>query len=452
MQVKLLLYMGWGTTLRNRIIILIIWILVISMPAYAENIIFMDRFNEDLSAWIEDETGGIISIMTVNYSPKMTLSDTSGSQLISATRSYSEPTELYIVEFDMKITSDGNVLKAQLLSTADSIIAEIDLGSTNDTASFDTDNATASTVSWSNNIYKQVIFVVDVLNNDIACYVSQDDNTYGSLQIVGAAKSYSGTAITKIRFTTNDSATTTGYVDEVRVYIPDIAIIGDSISDGKSLWSTHPEYPAGRMGSSEDETSSPSYQLALLIDSNTWVGNRGFGGSRLDGGTYPSVDDYIQSSVIDQGFKKVIISAGHNDIMNSDTLAIMQTDLNSIISRLQSGGITGSNICLCTIAPSGYIDTSGERAVLDSYNDWVVTRATEIGAVVADNYTALKSSGDPYALNAAYNGGDNTHLNKTGSGVMAQTIYNSRYWKFGYLIMGLSGNINLGSGATINLQ
>ena len=37
------------------------------------------------------------------------------------------------------------------------------------------------------------------------------------------------------------------YLDEIKIYTPNLAIIGDSITDGKRMWSTHPAYPEGIM-------------------------------------------------------------------------------------------------------------------------------------------------------------------------------------------------------------
>ena len=415
------------------IIVLLIGLASIA-TAVTGNLRFMDKFNGNLSAWTTSASGGTVTIVTQNNSPKLKLSDTSRSASVSVTHSYTEPPELYIIEFDMKMVADGDVVKAQLLSSDDAIIAEVDLGSTSDTVSFDTDNATASMKTWANDVYKQVIFVIDVANDDITCYISGASHTYYPLDIVGAAKSYSGTAIAKLRFTTTDAAQAVAYIDEVRIFTPDIAIIGDSIADGKPMWSADPAYP-NRLLTAEDETSPPSYQLSQKIEGTTrvpssvWVSDRAWGGTRFKDNSQPNCCDMYghMQKVLDQGFKTIILCAGHNDITQGDDATKIEGDLNQIIKIVQKAGITGSHIVLCTIPPALSINTTSERKAMDTYNSWIVTRAGELGAKLADIYTALKDDKDPYILKAAYNKSDGTHLTVLGSNVLAGSIYNAMF-------------------------
>jgi lysophospholipase L1-like esterase len=408
----------------NKLILIILLLIPLNSFGFS-SVIFMDRFNDDLSGWSLDETGGSVSIVTQDYSPKMKLNDTSGVDAVSAVKSFTEGGDNYLIEYDEKIITDGDVCIMELLDASNNVIASVTHGAVNDTVSFDTDNATASTATWNNNVYKQVVLYVNKSNSTITFWISGDNETYSPLVKISTAKSYSGTSIAKIKFSTS-TGTSVAYIDEVRAYFPDLVIIGDSISDGKYPWSNHPAFLAsgkGRLSETEDETSSPSQQLSVLIknDNTYWVGNRGFGGAMLDGSSY-SVDDEIQSVVVDQGFKKVIVAAGVNDLDASNNLTTMQTDLNSIVTQLQNAGITGREITLCTVAPAALLDST-QNAVRASYNSWIITRATEITANLADNATALKSTEDADVLNASYDEGDGTHMNKAGSGVMAQTIY-----------------------------
>lgn len=388
------------------------------------NLVFQDRFDGDLSAWTEVETGGTVSIQARNdssfFSPQMKLNDTSGSDLISATHSFAEPAVDYIIGYDEIIVSDGNVVEMQLLDASDNVIASVNHGATNDTVSFDTDGDTASTATWANNTRKQVKIFVD-LDADISCWISEDDATYGSLQAVGTAKAYTGATIAKLRFTTS-TGTTVAYIDEVRIYIPDMVLTGDSITDGKPSWSTHPGYPTGRLAAQEDQTSPPAYHLVDYIGSHTdtWVSNRAFGGSRTD-----DIDDHIQASVIDQGAKRVFIGVGHNDLMDGTALSTIEADMESLLLKLETAGITGTKIFIGNIMPSSYLNTTTEQANRDTYNAYLQGLCMENGYILVDRYNALRDSTNREILNTTYDDPDGCHLVSAGSAVMAEEIYNA---------------------------
>jgi hypothetical protein len=386
------------------------------------NLVFQDRFNGTLSEWTLSESGGTVSIATVDYSPKMKLDDTSGSSNVSATRSFTPPVGDWILEYDMYHASSSQGVM-ELLDSSDNVIATADLGGTTNTFSFSTNDVAASTTTWNSGVYKQVVIVVH--SGDMACYISGDDGTYSPLSIVGSAKSFTGT-VGKIRFRTGTTKQGTVYVDEVRVYSPGLFIIGDSISDGKLHWSTHPAYPDGRLGAGEDETGSPAQ---LLSDKwgNTWISNRAYGGSYLFWSSpnyLLGIDGHIQEVVIDHYATDVYIGAGHNDIYPGITsLSEMQSAMNSIITKLQNAGITGNHIILGNVAPSDLISGAG-TTLRNNWNSWLQSRATEVGALYVDNATNLyESSGDPNTLKSSYDSGDGTHPNKLGSGAIADGIY-----------------------------
>lgn len=383
------------------------------------NLIFLERFNGDLSQWTLDTTGGAVSIVTQDYSTKLKLDDTSGSGIVSAARTFTEPSGKWILEYDIKHAA-SSVGILELLDSANNPIVTIDLGSTADTISFSTDADGASTAAFSSGVYKQVILVVDNAAHTVKCYISGSATYPGdNLNQVGGSKSYSGAAIAKLRFKTGVSTTGIVYIDEVKVYTPDLFVIGDSIADGKLYWSTHPESVV-RLVDKEDETTPPQWVLAghLGGTSNVWVANRAFGGSKST-----DIDSYIQSNVIDHGALRVYVSVGHNDIVTGVTLSSMQTNLNSIITKLQTAGITGANIILNNVAPSASIDTAVERSQKQAWNTWLRYKAADIGAVYVDSAANLKSSSDENALATSYKDTDNVHLTPAGTQALVLGIY-----------------------------
>src|SRR5574337_1021792 len=154
------------------------------------NLIFLERFNGDLSSWTLDTTGGAVSIVTQDYSTKLKLDDTGGSGIVSASRAFTEPSGKWILEYDIKHAA-SSVGILELLDASNNAIATVDLGSTATTLSFSTDAAGASTASFAAGVYKQVILVVDNAAHTVKCYISENDATYGSLSQVGGSKSRS---------------------------------------------------------------------------------------------------------------------------------------------------------------------------------------------------------------------------------------------------------------------
>ncbi|MBI5492004.1 MAG: SGNH/GDSL hydrolase family protein [Deltaproteobacteria bacterium] len=379
------------------------------------NLILLERFNGDLSSWTLDTTGGAVSIVTQDYSTKLKLDDTSGSGIVSALRTFTEPSGKWILEYDINHAA-SSVGILELLDSANNAIVTVDLGSTASTLSFSTDTDAASTASFSAGVYKQVILVVDNAAHTVKCYITGSASYPGdSLTQVGTSKSYSGTAIAKLRFKTGVATTGIVYIDEVKIYAPDIFVIGDSITDGKFYWSTNPG-SGYRLAAKEDETSSPSYQLSQMLGSSVWVANRGFGSARSG-----DVDSVIQSNVIDHGAQKVFLGIGTNDIYDSTVLTTIQTNINSIITKLQNAGITGANILIGNIIPRSTF-SAAQNSERRSLSRWLYSRAQEIGAKYVDLNDALKSSSNENAINSSYAETDGVHLNPTGSEIFALTL------------------------------
>ncbi len=380
----------------------------------ANNLILLERFNTDLSAWTLDTTGGAVSIVTQDYSPKLKLDDTSGSAIVSALRTFTEPSGKWILEYDINHAA-SSVGILELLDSSNNPIVTVDLGSTATTLSFSTDIAGTSTATVNAGIYKQIILVVDNAADTVKCYII--DDTLGSLNQVGASKAYSGAGIAKFRFKTGVASQGIIYIDEVKIYTPDMFVIGDSITDGAAYWSTNPAL-AIRSSVNEDETSPPHWHLAGYLGSTStiWVANRAFSGSDS-----ADIDSKIASVVIDHGAQRVYIGIGHNDIVPGIALSAMQTNMNSIITKLQNAGITGANIILGNVFPGTDIDTAVERSKKQAWNTWLQYRAIDIGAVYVDLDTPLKDPADENAIKPGYHP-DGIHLNSAGSQVLAKAI------------------------------
>lgn len=106
--------------------------------------------------------------------------------------------------------------------------------------------------------------------------------------------------------------------------------------------------------------------------------------------------------------QNVFLSIGRNDVANSVAIGTIQTNINTIISTLETAGIT--------VKLGGVIaSTVDVSAVQTHYNGKSNTKV--------NFYTDSKSG--TTTLKAAYNGGDGIHLNSTGHAglsTLAQTI------------------------------
>jgi lysophospholipase L1-like esterase len=387
----------------------------VPMASQGGNLVFLERFNDGLSAWKVAAPGGTAKIVVQDFNNKLQLTATEGSAS-SATRTFAEPEERWILEYDEQIGADGNICIMELLGKDEQVIATVAHGTRPGELTFRADQGEPATAAWPAGKRKQVVVRVDRASRRISTWISEDNHTYGSLSPIGADQPYSGSPVSAVRFRTASAAARV-QIDEVKVFTPNFFLIGDSISDGKPRWSTHPEYPE-RLAKNHDETSSPSYQLSQKFK-NEWVANRGFGGSTLGG-----VASKIESVAIRQGAKGIILHAGHNDIYpGKATLASLQKQMDSLIEKLQRAGLQGRGIILCSVSPSAAIDTPAEQETREAYNAWLQARAREIGATFADVASAVRDQEDPGKLNRAYDVGDGVHFGASGSGVIAGTIF-----------------------------
>jgi lysophospholipase L1-like esterase len=382
------------------------------------NILFHDRFDGTLASWT---TSGTVAIVTVDNSTKMKLTNASGTH--SAKYSFTQPSHKYLIEFDL-LYSAGNGVSAQLLDVSNNVIATVDCGLTANTLSFDTDAASPTTKTFTEATYNQIVLCVDPVSNTIDCYwidKSYSASGYNPLQLV-ASKAYSGTVITSLKFITDASKTGYVYVDEFRIYYADWAIVGDSISDGKSggtaQWSSDPS-TSYRTGASNDKTSPPQYQLGTLLGSNNWVGSRGWGGSRLS-----QLPTFTGELIANQGFQRCVIISGINSLHDSDSAATMEGYITSTVAILLAAGIKASCIYIANVYGSTYLDST-MNTVRGTYNTWLSTYCSSNGYNLVDLNATMSTTPSTNSLNAAYDSGDGIHPNKTGYGVMAGIIYSA---------------------------
>jgi lysophospholipase L1-like esterase len=226
---------------------------------------------------------------------------------------------------------------------------------------------------------------------------------------------------------TASGKTGTVNIDEVRCYIPDFAVIGDSISDGKRAgtlsWSSDPS-TTHRLTGTPDQASSPNFLLGSFLGDNTFVGSRGFGGSETS-----QMVTFIQSLIVNQGFKRVFINCGFNDINRGYTAATIEANITAVINTLLSGGIKPRDILIANIFGSTAL-TGTKATVRDAYNTWLAGYSVTSGIRIVDANTALSTTPSTNSLLSTYDSGDGIHPNKLGSSVLAQTVMNRYYYNF----------------------
>lgn len=385
----------------RKIIISIVLVLV-SSQAQAGNLVMFEQFNESLSGW---SVSGDAQIVTQDYNAKVRLGDA--------------PTN-----------TAATVMS--VLDAFDNVLITISVGSVANQITFATNASAASSASLNAGQYRQII--LRVIGGNAYVWYSEADTTNGVPVALGAIKAFTGTpaAIRYAKGSTSMTRTFTPpasgwlleydinyssaytYLDEIKIYGPDIFMIGDSRTDGKMIWSNHPGW-SGRVAASNDETSPPNYHLSALLG-ESWVANRGFGNARLS-----QIVSRISGTVIDQGARRVVISAGHNDIYLGDNLTAMQGYMASIVASLEAAGITGHNIILCDSVISYVIDTPAEKTLLQDWNTWLESYAAANGYAYINTRSLLENP--PGTISASYDQGDHIHFNSAGSGVIADLIY-----------------------------
>lgn len=343
----------------------------------------------------------------------------------SAKRNILPTSNEFLVEVDIEYSLDaGFTGYVELLDASNNPVVWFYVNGGNVTV--DTDGDTASSVGMGHSARRHLVIAVDRVNNQARFFLAGAEplsGPYTGWSQIGATKAYSGAAITQVQFRTS----TTGqmYADQLHIYSPDYFIIGDSISDGKELWSVKPDYRWEYTGG--NPSTPPHYKLEQLLGAGTnYVADRGFGGAKSG-----DVDTWIQSSVIDQYAKRCIIHVGVNDInAGAVSLATLKSNIESVIGQLQAGGITGENIILCKIAPSSWFNGTPANDEADrlAYNVWIYNKACEIGARLVLNSEALNDNTrlvEYKRIKAAYTSGG-THLTEAGNTVFAGAIHASR--------------------------
>lgn len=391
------------------------------------NLFLLERFDGTLARWTINQAGGTASIATVSTSTKLKLNDMSTASNVSAQIPFVSPSTKYIVEYDMYFDAN-NAGICELLDASNNPIITVSGGMTNNTLSFSTNTDTETNVTWTDATYNQVTLVIDPTAKTVRCYwidKSYSGNLYNPKKQV-AVKNYSGAVATRLSFRTDNRKRGTVYIDEVKVYTPDIAIIGDSASDGKPLWSNDPSTTC-RLGTATlgtavctpDQTSPPHYQLGLLLGANNWVANLGFGGSQSS-----EIASLAQTLLLDQGFQRIWIKIGLNDFNRGLPAATVEQNIKSIVNTLITGGVTPNNIFLCNCYGISILTTAKDNE-RKAYNTWLATYCPSVGINLVDNdgtitdYTVSSTKPKP-----AYDVGDGIHLTKAGSGQMAQNVYN----------------------------
>jgi len=376
----------------------------------------LERFDGTLAEWTLDQAGGTAQIQTVNNDEKLVLNDTSGSALVSATRSIEGQSAPFCIEVDI-YAGTGAIGLLEALDAADNVLFSIKTDANTLLGTFDTDNDTAATFAILASKYYNIVFYCDPLNDTVrAWYITGTGTAPSSWTAIGVAKSYSGALVSKIRLTTDAAATGESRFDEVKVFRPNVFCIGDSNTAGyafSSCWNPSPEADQ-RLGSNEDESHSYPHLLGLKFTPDQWAANRG-----LNAAVSADLDSRIQGDVIDQGAQTVVILIGTNDISVGVALATIEANIQSAANKVATAGRT---VCLCSVPPRNAWDST-QDAKRTNLNSWIQSHCTANGYKFADVYAAVRDSGDPNILNPAYDAGDGLHFTTAGLQVIADTVY-----------------------------
>jgi lysophospholipase L1-like esterase len=307
---------------------------------------------------------------------------------------------------------------------------------------FNTNVVGITTLSFSENLFKQVVLGFNHAQSTVGCYVScdyVDISQFGLLQ-VGNLAAFTGTPA-KVRFTKgtttavrsfavpNDDwifecdflyAAAQDYVGNVKAYATDVFLIGDSISQGVWQFENNPSSPTCRHVVGTDWTANPAYQLGLLLDptGNSWVANRGFGGS-----PFSAVSARFQAHVANQNAKRLIILGGTNDLEGGLSLSAMQNDFNNLIAQANSMGLTGNKLMVGNVFPCLPNITGPNESTRLLWNAWIANRAVSYGWVFVDRDLEFSDGQAPPSIKSQYAAFDFIHLNKAGYVRMAAIIY-----------------------------
>lgn len=380
---------------------------------------FIERFDGTLSAWTLDASGGTAQIQTVNNDEKLVLNDTSASALVSATRAIEGQSAPFCVEADIYAGS-GAVAIVEALDALSNVIFSIKFDAGAGVAIFDTDNDTASTFSLTASKYYSVVFYCDTMSDTVrAWYITGGGSSPSVWTAISAAKGYSGSLVSRIRLTTDPTATGEARFDEVKVFRPAVFCIGDSNTAGYTAagpyWNPSPE-AAQRLGGGEDETHSYPYWLGLKYSPDQLAVNRG-----LNSDQSSHVDGRIQSDVIDQGAQTVVILIGTNDITAGVALSTIEANIQSAANKAD---VSGLRVCLCSVPPRNAWDYA-QNTKRTNLNAWLQSHTSANGYRFADVYSAVKNPSNPDQIDPAFDSGDGLHFSTAGLQAIADTIYSA---------------------------
>lgn len=379
----------------------------------------LERFDGTLAAWTLDTSGGTAQIQTVNNDEKLVLNDTSGSALVSATCSMEGLSAPFCIEVDI-YAGTGAIGLLEALDAGGNVIFSIKADANALLGTFDTDNDTASTFATIASKYYQIVFYCDPLTDTVkAWYITGSGTAPSTWTAIGAAKSYSGALVSKIRLTTDTAATGEARFDEVKVFRPNVFCIGDSNTAGYAAsgnyWNSSPD-SSQRLGSGEDETHSYPHLLGLKFTPDQWAANRG-----LNAAQSADLDARIQGDVIDQGAQIAVILIGTNDISNGVALATIEANIQSAANKAATAGLT---VCLCSVPPCNTWNSS-QNTKRNDLNAWIQSHSAANGYRFADVYAAVRDAVEPNILNPAYDAGDGLHFSQAGLQEVADTVYSA---------------------------
>ena len=379
----------------------------------------LERFDGTLADWTLDTAGGTAQIQTVNNDEKLVLNDTSGSALVSATRSIEGQSAPFCIEVDI-YAGTGAIGLLEALDSSDNVLFSIKADANTLLGTFDTDSDTASTFALTASKYYNIVFYCDPLSDTVRAWYITGTGTAPQTWIeIGTTKSYSGGLVSKIRLTTDAAALGEARFDEVKVFRPNVFCIGDSNTAGYAssgaYWNPSPD-SSQRLGSGENEQHSYPHLLGLKFTPDQWAANRG-----LNAAVSSDLDARIQGDVIDQGAQTVVILIGTNDISNGIALATIEANIQSAANKVATAG---RMVCLCSVPPRNAWDSTQDTKRGD-LNAWIQSHSTANGYRFADVYTAVRDAVDPNILNPAYDAGDGLHFSQAGLQAIADTVYSA---------------------------
>lgn len=194
-----------------------------------------------------------------------------------------------------------------------------------------------------------------------------------------------------------------------------VVVLGDSITDGRGSTTNGndrwPDFLAKRLV--ENPATS---KIAVL--------NLGIGGNTvLSGGLGPTARARFDKDVLGQsGVKWLIVLEGVNDIGNSSGQGVAQGLIDAykeFVMKARANGIRAYGVPILPFAGSQY-DSPDHQAARDTVNAWI--RMPGNFDAVIDLDAAVRDPQNPNRLAAAYDSGDQLHLNPAGYQKMGESV------------------------------